>query len=341
MAFRLDWLELVCPYCLGELDDREADDPEIDRILACRKCSRTFPVVLGIPDLRIFPDPYITAEGDHIKGRMLATRFDRLTFVEMVRMYYHITPETPPKDVELNIVRLSNAEGRARGTLDAWDAQFGRVEGETLLEVGCGTGPLLLAARERFAKQVGVDVSFRWLVMAKRRLADAGVSMPLVAACGEALPFRDGTFDVTVMDSYLEITRDQDLAVQQAHRVLRSGGRLLVSTPNRFSLGPDPHVGVPAGGLLPSGLVNAIAKQRMARPPLRRLLSGPQLGRLLARPGGTAAVSLPPLSAAQLQSVGSLGRMVGGWYNRLRRVPVAREVLFIVGPMLLGQARKA
>lgn len=341
MAFRLDWLELVCPYCHGELDDRESDDPEVDRILACSKCSRTFPVILGIPDLRIFPDPYISAEGDHIKGRMLATRFDRVNFVEMVRIYYHITPETPPRDIELNIVRLSNAEGRSRGTMDAWDALFGRVEGDSLLEIGCGTGPLLLAARERFTRTVGVDVSFRWLVMAKRRFADAGVSVPLVAACGEALPFRDETFDVTAMDSYLEITREQPLAVQQAHRVLRSGGRLLVATPNRFSLGPDPHVGVPAGGLLPAGLVNAIAKQRMARPPLRRLLSGGRLRRLLALAGGTSRVALPPLSDAQLQSVGSVGRMVGHWYNRLRTVPVARQALLIVGPMLLGQARKA
>ena len=344
MSFHLDWIELVCPYCQNELDPAPAPaaDPEIDRLLSCHGCKRTYPVVLGIPDLRIFPDPYISLEGDRIKGRMLATRFDAVNLEGMARVYYHITPETPPDDVDLNIVRLVHAEARAAATVAAWDALFGDVTGETMLEVGCGTAPLLLATGERFPRRAGVDVSFRWLVMAKRRLADAGIQVPLIAACGEALPFKPGTFDAVAMDSYLEITRDQRKAVAEAARTLRAGGRLLVSTPNRFSLGPDPHIGVMAGSLLPAALVNVIARQRMARPPLRRLLSAMGLRGSLRSAGlREVRVELPPVSDAQLQTVGALGRSAGAWYNRLRTTPVARQALFVVGPLLHGHARKA
>ena len=342
MSFRLDWIELVCPHCKGELDPRPAAAEEVDEQLWCHACQQGFPVVQGIPDLRVFPDPYISREGDHIKGLMLASRFHRLDLEGMIRTYYHITPETPPDDVELNVVRLLGAGHRAEAMVRAWDDAFGRVGGEAMLDVGCGTAPLLLATKDRFRAQVGVDVSFRWLVVAKRRLADAGVSIPLVAACGEALPFRAGAFDTVTMDSYLETTRNQDVAVTEAARVLGARGRLLVSTPNRFSVGPDPHIGIPGGGFLPAWLVNAIARQRMARPPLRRLLTARGLRSRLARGGlPSVRVEIPPLSDAQLGTVGRPGRVAGEWYNRLRRVPGPRQVLFGFGPMLHADARRA
>jgi len=339
MPYRLGSIELVCPACRGELEWRASQIPG-DGTLACAPCERSYPVVLGIPDLRIFPDPYISIEGDQLKGRMLASRFDDVDLEGMARTYYHITPETPAPDVELNIRRLKYAEKRAAATLDAWDHLFGRVEGDCLVDIGCGTAPLLLAAHARFRSLVGVDVSFRWLVIAKRRLADAGISIPLVAACGEALPFREGFADVATMDSYLEITKDPQGAAEEAARVLRPGGRLLITTPNKFSLGPDPHIGLPGGGFLPAGLVNAIAKLRMARPPLRRLMTARSLRRLLRGVGlSEVRVELPPISEAQLAAVEGTGRTAATMYNRLRTTPLARQALFVVGPMLHASAR--
>jgi ubiquinone/menaquinone biosynthesis C-methylase UbiE/uncharacterized protein YbaR (Trm112 family) len=338
MPYRLDSIELVCPMCRGELEWRGSHMGS-DGVLGCAKCAQSYPVILGIPDLRVFPDPYISIEGDQLKGRMLASRFDDVNLEGMARTYYQITPETPEADVELNIRRLKNAEKRAADTLVAWDHLFGQVQGDCLLDIGCGTAPLLVAAHSRFRALIGVDVSFRWLVIAKRRLADAGISIPLVAACGEALPFRDGFADVATMDSYLEITKDQQGAAEEAARVLRPGGRLLVTTPNRYSLGPDPHIGLPGGGLFPR-VVNAIAKLRMARPPLRRLLTARSLRRLLQRVGlGEVRVDLPPISDAQLAAVQGAGRTAAGVYNRLRTAPVARQALFVVGPMLHASAR--
>jgi ubiquinone/menaquinone biosynthesis C-methylase UbiE/uncharacterized protein YbaR (Trm112 family) len=340
MTYRHGTIELVCPTCRSDLE-RRGDAGGDEGTLVCAGCTNVYPVIFGIPDLRVFPDPYISIEGDQLKGRMLASRFAELDLEGIARTYYHITPETPAPDVELNIRRLRNAEKRAAATLAAWDMLFGPVQGDCLVDVGCGTAPLLVAARPRFKSLVGVDVSFRWLVMARRRLADAGISVPLVAACGEALPFKEGIADVVAMDSYLEITKDPAGAAEEAARVLRPGGSLLIATPNRFSIGPDPHIGVPGGGLLPGWLVNAIAKLRMARPPLRHLFSARSLPRMVRRAGfDSVRVDLPPVSDAQLAAVGGGGRSAARTYNRLRTAPVARQLLFAVGPMLHASARR-
>ena len=338
MPFRLQWAELVCPQCHGELTEGSS---LADPALACTNCERSYPVVCGIPDLRVFPDPYISFEGDRTKAKMLHSRFADLDFAGIVALYYHITPETPPHDVLSNTRRLLNAVGRAEATLAAWDSSFGPVRGGTLLDVGCGTAPLLVASRTRFERAIGIDVGMRWLVVAKRRLLELGVDVPLVAACGEALPFRDGTFDAVTMDSFLEIAKEADAAAREARRVLRSGGRLYVQTPNRFSVGPDPHIGVPAGGLLPQGVVNTIAKQKMARPPLRHFFTFGSLARLLRRSGFTRVrTEIPAVSDGQRAQFGAFGNRAASWYNALRARPITRQLLMAVGPMLHGTAER-
>jgi SAM-dependent methyltransferase len=148
--------------------------------------------------------------------------------------------------------------------------------------------------------------------------------------------------DTVLMDSYLEITADQGAALGEAARVLEPGGRLVVSTPNRWSVGPDPHIGVPGGGLLPGSMVNAIAKQRMARPPLRHLLTAAGLRRALHHAGfATPIVELARVSDAQLATLGALGQRMGRTFNQWREIPGLRTALRLIGPILHASARRA
>ncbi|WP_242393230.1 class I SAM-dependent methyltransferase, partial [Anaeromyxobacter oryzisoli] len=68
------------------------------------------------------------------------------------------------------------------------------------LDVGCGTGALLVALRREAkpARLVGVDPDPDMLAQAEPKLRAAGVAAELLRGSADALPFPDGSFDVVV-----------------------------------------------------------------------------------------------------------------------------------------------
>lgn len=334
-------LDLCCPRCRGDLRETGAGaEPE----LACTACEARYPVVLDIPDLRVFPDPYIDVEADHAKGRKLAAQFDRHDFAGLVRWYYEQTPVVTAAQAATFTAGLLAAPARAEATLEAWEGPApAQPRQARLLEVGCGTAPMLLAARARYAKVVGVDIAFRWLVVGRRRLLEAGAAgaVPLVCACAEALPFREGTVDTIAADAVIENVREADTMLAEAHRVLRAGGRLHLTTSNRFSLGPDPQTGIWAVGWRPARQVEAAVRRAGGIPPKRTLLSAARLRRLLGAAGfASPRLALPSFPPAQRAQFPPLVRRLVGAYEVAARLPLSRHALFLVGPKLLAGAEK-
>jgi 2-polyprenyl-3-methyl-5-hydroxy-6-metoxy-1,4-benzoquinol methylase len=60
----------------------------------------------------------------------------------------------------------------------------------------------------------------------------------------ESLPFRSDLFSVTLAIDVVEHVDDPRSILAEAARVLALGGCLWLTTPNRFSLTPEPHVGL-------------------------------------------------------------------------------------------------
>lgn len=333
-------IEICCPLCRGDL--RETGDGR--REFRCDACNRHYPVLLGIPDLRIFPDPYIDVEADRAKGMRVAERFDDLDFAGLVDFYYSITSVVPPRHARQYRRGLMGAVARAEAALAAWEGcdGAGNCSGSgNLLDIGCGTAPLLVAAAPRFEKLVGVDIAFRWLAVAKKRLAEAGLDLPLICACAEALPLPDSAFDRVVADSLIEHVRDQSRALAEAHRVLRPGGRIFLATPNRLSLGPDPHAGIWAGGFLPRALLDAYVRRQGGIPPRRRLLSILTLSRLLREAGFVdRRIFLPDFPAGQRMHFSPWMNRIVDAYHRAKRLPISRHMLYLLGPSLYAVGRK-
>ena len=96
-----------------------------------------------------------------------------------------------------------------------------------LLDIGCGDGRFTADAARR-ARTIGIDVSQRALGHARALVPDAR----FVTGGGAALPFRESAFDlVTVLDVIEHIPDcDERRVIDEARRVLRPGGRLIVST---------------------------------------------------------------------------------------------------------------
>jgi ubiquinone/menaquinone biosynthesis C-methylase UbiE len=294
-------------------------------------------VILGIPDLRLFSDPYIDMVADREKGLLLDNCPRSMTFEALVDYYYSVTSAVPPAHAAQYKRGLLTAVPRAAAALNSWQemsAKSNRRQG-SLLEVGCGTAPLLIAANRRFEKVVGLDISFRWLVMAKKRLAEAGLDCPLICGCAEALPFPKAQFDVVALESALESVQDQRKTVRECLRVLMNGGSIWVSTPNRYSLGPDPHLGLWAGSLMPERWTVAYARWCKAVPPRRNLLSAASLRRLLEDAGvSRLTVSVPEVAKDQRESFGFVIRTLIDSYHLGRRMAVTRNLLQWVGPFL-------
>ncbi len=101
---------------------------------------------------------------------------------------------------------------------------FHNIRGGRLLEVGIGTGKNIPHYPENVSF-VGIDISRRMLLRAKKRAMGSGRSVELVLADVEALPFRDQSFDAAVA-SYVFCSVENPLrGLREVRRVLRRGGR--------------------------------------------------------------------------------------------------------------------
>ncbi|HEU5158656.1 MAG TPA: class I SAM-dependent methyltransferase [Streptosporangiaceae bacterium] len=112
-------------------------------------------------------------------------------------------------------------------------ALAGDVAGRRILDVGCGAGPLMAALRDQGAIVAGFDRSAEMLKLARRRLGDDADLR--VADLSSPLPFPDGTFDDAIASLVLHYLEDWGPALTELRRVLKPGGRLIVSVDHPFA----------------------------------------------------------------------------------------------------------
>ncbi|MDR2987043.1 MAG: class I SAM-dependent methyltransferase [Nocardiopsaceae bacterium] len=111
-------------------------------------------------------------------------------------------------------------------------ALAGDVAGRRILDAGCGAGPLFAALRDRGAIVTGIDKSAGMLKLARRRLGD-GADLQQ-AELGSPLLFPDDTFDDVTASLVLHYLEDWGPALAELRRVLKPGGRLIVSVDHPF-----------------------------------------------------------------------------------------------------------
>jgi SAM-dependent methyltransferase/uncharacterized protein YbaR (Trm112 family) len=215
---------LRCPTgCASELslhaDERARTSEVLSGAVICRDCGREYPIQRGI--LRMLPhdlasDTTVVPESGHdhatihkrseMKARDSQTRaYERMWYLNLFGRI-----EIP---VTLRPLRLTR--------------------NHTLLEGGCGTGRMTPSFAAKCDRLVSVDFSLRSLQRNRANLRRRGVkNVDLIQADLCRLPIRAEAFDRVVSCQVLEhipTVESRESAVHELARVLRKGGRLVLS----------------------------------------------------------------------------------------------------------------
>lgn len=104
------------------------------------------------------------------------------------------------------------------------------LQGKHLLEIGCGMGYDSLEFLQRGVRVTATDLTPNAITLTQRHFEIAGVRAEAVHTANALdLPFNDNHFDAVWANGVLHATGDTERAIQEARRVLKPGGRAIIS----------------------------------------------------------------------------------------------------------------
>ena len=129
------------------------------------------------------------------------------------------------------------------------------AKGESVLDVGCGTGVDALVAARRVGphgRVEGLEFSPDMLERARANAQDAGLANAAFRqGRAEQLPYADAGFDLFISNGVYNLVPDKPRALAEAWRVLKPGGRLQVADQileaEEFAACPLPQPGALTG----------------------------------------------------------------------------------------------
>jgi len=106
-------------------------------------------------------------------------------------------------------------------------------EGETVLDLGSGGGLDVLLSAKRVGpggKAYGLDMTDEMLALARENQRKAGLeNVEFVKGTIEEIPLPDASVDVVISNCVINLSADKPSVLREAARVLRPGGRFVVS----------------------------------------------------------------------------------------------------------------
>jgi SAM-dependent methyltransferase len=325
-----------CPLCGGALAIVRRDAR-----VSCARCTTGYDIVAGIPDLRVSRPSWIDVDAD----REDAARLDRdsraRSLESLVRQVFMGQPDSDEARVALRTRQVLAAPAVLGRQLRGWLRDVAQSPG--FVDVGCGPGMLLAAAADLGVPSIGIDVSLTWLVVARRMLETHGGRPVLAAALAEALPLPDDAAPAVVSLDVIEHVGDQRRFVREIDRIASPGAPVALSTPNRFSLAAEPHVGVWGVGWLPRRWQGTYVHLRSGQHyDYVRLLSARGFKRLMRRHSHIAGrLIVPALEQEEIGTFGTRRRLLARAYNWASRNGWLRWPLLAGGPFFRYVGTKA
>lgn len=115
-------------------------------------------------------------------------------------------------------------------------SEFQGPEG-IVLDVGCGSGALVVAMAGMNHQVHGMDISEGMVAMARKFSEEQGLN-PEHIHLGEveAIPYDDGFFDVVTCVGVLEYVCDEKVALSELQRIIKTDGLIILTMPNILKL---------------------------------------------------------------------------------------------------------
>ena len=314
-----------CPGCQGGLD-------YLDDGLSCQACQRQYTMIDSIPDLRVELDCWIDLEDDRRRAREAAQRVQSQGLEATIQHIFLSSRKMDERQAQYRTRQVMSGVDKCIAQCGDWLKPVVNNQG-VLLEIGCGPGQMLAAAAQLGRQVAGVDVSMEWLVIARHMIKQYGGEPLLAAGFAEQLPIRSGVVSSIISLDVLEHVGDQQQYVKEISRTLTDAGNFALSTPNRFSLSPEPHVNVWGVGYLPRKFQATYVHLSSGRPyTFTRLLSVWESRKLFSPERGfDAEIVFPEIPEHEIVNFGALKTSLARIYNRLVGNAVVKLLLPFFG----------
>jgi SAM-dependent methyltransferase len=299
----------------------------------CKGCNATYEIFDGIPDLRLPGESWI----DYYEDRELARRFIKetvaLTLEQQLAWCFASRNTMTPGDIEIRVRQVLKSVQHLQEQVDDWLGTC-FLPGGIALDLGCGPGQLIAAASPRKHAMIGIDVRLLWLLAAKRLITAYGGTPILAAALAENMPLKDGVIDSVVSLDVIEHVADVPAYLSEINRVTKRGGCVALSTPNRYSLAAEPHVGVWGVGWVPRKWQKQFVMWKKGIPyPYTCLLSVPETNQLLqTHTGFSPRFIVPRVAKHEIERFPKYRKTLAQIYNMLAPVSLFRIPLLAIGP---------
>lgn len=145
---------------------------------------------------------------------------------------------------------------------------------ERVLDLGCGRGDLMAIFAPRAQTVVGTDLSDVMVRATRENLTDYK-NVTMLCCPAESMPFADGSFEGIVIADVVEHLVDVSAALKECRRILKPGGRVVITTPNARM----EHFWQKWDGALSLGprlVGKVVSKKRPEKPPVFEYFFKPQ-----------------------------------------------------------------
>ncbi len=245
------------------------------------------------------------------------------------------------EQIRIRVSQVIKAVDQLGEQIDQWLDQAIRP-GQLSLDLGCGPGQLIAAAAKRHRTMMGIDVRLLWLLAAKRLIVHYGGRPILAAALAEHMPLPKGSVKSVVSLDVIEHVANVPAYLKEIDRVTARGGTVAFSTPNRYSLAAEPHVGVWGVGWVPRRWQKQYVMLVKKIPyPYTCLLSVAETVRLMREHTQFSPnVLVPSVAQHEIDRFPPYRKRLARLYNKLGSVSLLRLPLLAVGPFFRVVGRK-